>query len=74
MQLVKIDESVVQVIGREQNEFTIITREREVKRISANHIHKVSERDIQRTLKEMKINDVVYLPEYRKYKKYLCSR
>ncbi len=70
MTLVKVDESVVEVIGRKNNYFTVLTREREVKRISAADIQAVNEVDIRRTLEELKRNDIVYLPEYRKLKKY----
>lgn len=73
MELVKFDESLVQVIGREKNEFTILTRERKEKRISASHIITVKEWDIHLTLKELKREDIVYLPEYRKLKRYCCN-
>lgn len=70
MTLVKVEQDVVQVIGRDQTQFTVLTREREVKRISANDINAVSALDIQRTLKDIRSNNIVYLPEYRKIKKY----
>lgn len=74
MTLVKINEDVVQVIGREKNQFTILTREREVKRISADLIVGVNNLDIKRELKDIKSNKVVYLPEYKKLKNYLIDR
>ncbi|RTR26591.1 hypothetical protein EKG37_21215 [Robertmurraya yapensis] len=73
MTLVKFDETVVTVIGREQNHFMVLTREREVKRIPATNILAVSDVDIKKSLKEIRNNKVVYLPEYRKFKKYQCN-
>lgn len=73
MTLVKFNEDVVTVIGRKENQFTVLTKEREVKRISADHIHAVSKLDIKKSLKDIKSNKIVYLPEYRKLKKYRCD-
>jgi hypothetical protein len=72
MTIVKFRDDVVEVIGREQSNFTVLTREREVKRISANDVHAASPVDIERALKEIRSNKYVYLPEYRKIKKHLC--
>ncbi|MEQ2527621.1 hypothetical protein WMO40_12995 [Bacillaceae bacterium CLA-AA-H227] len=73
MTLVKFDETVVTVIGREKDHFTVLTREREVKRIPATNILAVSDVDVKKTLKEVSSHKVVYLPEYRKLKKYKCD-
>jgi hypothetical protein len=73
MTLVKVDQDIVQVISRDQSCFTVLTREREVKKISANQINAISALDIKRTLNDIKSNNVVYLPEYRKVKNYCCS-
>jgi hypothetical protein len=70
MTLVKVDQDIVQVIGREQDHFTILTREREVKRISANQINAVNEIDIKKELRDIKKEQVVYLPEYKRIKRF----
>ncbi|MGY3716092.1 hypothetical protein ACWE42_11270 [Sutcliffiella cohnii] len=68
MTLVKFNQDVVEVIGRNHNEFTVLTREREVKRVPANEVNAVNKIDIQSTLRKLRKNKFVYLPEYRKIK------
>jgi hypothetical protein len=70
MTLVKINQDIVQVIGREQDHFTILTREREVKRVSANQINTVNKLDIKKELKDIRKQQVIYLPEYKRIKRY----
>ncbi|WP_169819181.1 hypothetical protein [Anaerobacillus arseniciselenatis] len=72
MTLVKFDQDIVQVISREQNNFTILTREREVKKITSNQINVVSALDVQRTMEDIKAKKIVYISEYRNLKKYCC--
>lgn len=70
MTLVKINQDIVQVIGREQDHFTILTREREVKRVSASQINSVNKLDIKKELKDIRKQQVIYLPEYKRIKRY----
>jgi hypothetical protein len=71
MTLVKINHDIVQVIGREQDHFTILTREREVKRVSASQINAVNKLDIKKELIDIRKQQVIiYLPEYKRIKRY----
>ncbi|MCM3402958.1 hypothetical protein [Cytobacillus oceanisediminis] len=70
MTLVKVEEDIVTVISREENHFTVITREREVKRVPAIEVNAVKNADIQKTLKDIRTEKVIYLPEYRKIKNF----
>ncbi|EFV75030.1 MULTISPECIES: hypothetical protein [Bacillaceae] len=70
MTLVKVEEDIVTVIYREKNHFTVITREREVKRVPAIEVNAVKNSDIQKTLKGIRTEKIIYLPEYRKIKKF----
>jgi hypothetical protein len=70
MTLVKVDQDIVQVIGREQDHFTILTKEREVKRVTASQINAVNKLDIKKELRDIKKQQVIYLPEYKRIKSY----
>lgn len=73
MTLVKVNEDIVQVISREQTHFTILTREREVKKISPTQIEACNAEDIKRTINNIKKKKIVYLTEYRILKKHRCA-
>lgn len=73
MNLVKFNHEIVQVIGREKNSFTILTREREVKKITANEINSVSFYDIKKTINNIIKKKIVDLSEYRNLKNHRCQ-
>lgn len=70
MTLVKVNEDIVQVISREQTHFTILTREREVKKILPIQIEACNAEDIKRTIYNIKRKKIVYLSEYKILKKH----
>jgi hypothetical protein len=71
MTLVKVNHDIVRVIGREKDHFTILTREREVKRVSASQINAVNIIDIKKKLRDLKNEKVVYILDYKRIKKYI---